>query len=293
MQWLQLKINCTQHIVMQLEELLLEAGAAAITLQDAKDEPLLEPEIGTTPLWQHVQMIGLFDNAIDANAVTDFLKKHWQFSETFNYEWQTIADQNWERSWMDNFHAMRFGKQLWICPSWEKCPDPDGIAISLDPGLAFGTGTHATTALCLQWLDANPPQEQLIIDYGCGSGILAIAAIKLGARCVFAIDNDPQALEATRLNAERNIITSQQLVTEFPSFTPLILADLILANILAKPLIELAPKFSSLIKPQGKIVLSGILENQIAEVIAAYKNDFDIVETTMLEEWVRVVGIKK
>jgi ribosomal protein L11 methyltransferase len=198
-----------------------------------------------------------------------------------------LPDQNWTRVWMDQFQPMRFGQRLWICPSGHEIPDPTAINILLDPGLAFGTGTHPTTRLCLEWLEAHPPKEELVIDYGCGSGILSLAAKKLGASLVFAVDHDPQALQSTRDNSEKNGFTAKDIVPVLPNDLKLHKkADLIMANILANPLMELAPTFSELIRPKGLIVLSGILETQCEDVFKHYLPFFELVEVSKQEGWI-------
>ncbi len=203
---------------------------------------------------------------------------------------QSLAEQNWESTWMADFHPMQFGKRLWVIPS-HHANRLEPFQVRLDPGLAFGTGKHPTTALCLQWLDEHINGGELLIDFGCGSGILGIAALKLGAKKVYAIDHDPQALQATRLNAEKNHLT--QIITMQPENLSSIKADIVIANILANPLIELSDYLGSLLTLGGKIILSGVLVSQVEKVIAAYTNKIDIIAVTHLEEWARIDGIKK
>jgi ribosomal protein L11 methyltransferase len=204
-----------------------------------------------------------------------------------SYRIEAIEDKDWVREWMDNFHPMCFGEKLWICPSWHQPPKPDAINILLDPGLAFGTGTHPTTALCLNWLDQADLEDKTVIDYGCGSGILAIAAALLGAKKVIGVDTDPQALEATQANAERNNV---QIATYLPQDCPNERADVVLANILAGPLQALAPTLASLSRPNADIILSGILEGQADTVSMSYQSLFTMQAPTQKEEWVRLVG---
>jgi ribosomal protein L11 methyltransferase len=192
---------------------------------------------------------------------------------------------------MDGYAPMQFGTRLWIVPTGFDAPDPDGVNLLLDPGLAFGTGTHPTTALCLEWLDAHPPVDQVVIDYGCGSGILGIAALKLGAREVWAVDNDPQALVATLDNAQRNAVAAQ-VKPVMPGDLPAMHADLLLANILANPLIELAPRFADFVRPGAALVLSGILAEQADSVSAAYGDRFTLQPPAQREDWVRIVGVR-
>lgn len=291
MSWQQLTFSTTAQAAEQLNELLLETEALAVTLQDAADEPIFEPALGTTPLWGQTELVALFSVEEDLQQIIRQLQA--VFGQLPPYQISRVAEQNWERAWMDEFKPMQFGQHLWICPSWCEPVDPSAVNLLLDPGLAFGTGTHPTTRLCLEWLDANPPMDSQVIDYGCGSGVLALAALKLGAKITYAIDNDPQALLATEDNTKRNQINPLQLKTLSPEQTIAAAADLLLANILAQPLIELAEKFASLIKPQGTIVLSGILQEQADKVSQAYQPWFTLQKATQLDEWVRLVGIRK
>lgn len=293
MTWQQLKIQTTAEYAESIHAFLDLLDAVAIAYEDAADQPLLEPAPNTTPLWDHVIIKSLFKPGIDLQHVINFLQKNLGEAVLSNYQIETLPDQAWERVWLKDFHPMQFGNHLWICPSVMTPPDPNAINIILDPGLAFGTGTHPTTALCLEWLDANPPANQIVIDYGCGSGILAIAALKLGAREVWAIDHDPQALEATYINAERNQVDLTKLRIFLPEEIAAIEADLLIANILTNPLIELANKFAHLIKEKGNVVLTGILEDQTEMIKQAYQSWLTIKDITKKEEWIRVHGIKK
>jgi len=293
MPWLQLNIQTTAEYTDSINTYLNLLGAVAITLQDAADQPLLEPELNTTPLWDQVNILSLFNPDISIDKIIAFIKTQLSNNAIRSYHTELLAEKNWERAWLKDFHAMKFGKNLWICPSVETPVDPNAVNIILDPGLAFGTGTHPTTALCLEWLDANPPQNQTVIDYGCGSGILAIAALKLGAQEVWAIDHDEQALIATRDNAERNQINLNQLQIALPKQLPKLQADLLIANIIANPLIELAPYFAQLIKPHGKIVLSGILKSQTDDIKQAYAEWFTIKNIAEKDEWIRIEGVRE
>ena len=195
--WVQLRFQINKNEAEQLEDALLAAGAVAVTFEDQKDEPLLEPGVGETPLWQHLTVAGLFEASLDTDAVIGILKGQWPNDTPPDYQLEIIEDKDWEREWMTHYEPMRFGKRLWVCPSWIEQPDPKATNLMLDPGLAFGTGTHPTTALCLEWLDGQDLQGKTVLDFGCGSGILGIAALLLGAKQVIAIDNDPQALDST------------------------------------------------------------------------------------------------
>src|SRR5690606_25394554 len=205
---------------------------------------------------------------------------------------EEIADQDWERSWMDNFKPMRFGRRLWIVPSWHEAPEPDAVNLLLDPGLAFGTGTHPTTALCLEWLDSQGLDGLQVIDFGCGSGILAIAALLLGADRVTGTDIDPQALEASRDNAQRNQLADERLPLYLPADMPAEPADILVANILAGPLVSLAPQLTGLVKPGGRIALSGILAEQTEEILAAYRDAFELDPVADKDGWLRVSGVR-
>lgn len=294
MSWLKLNIQTTQDYAEQIQTFLSLFGAIAVTYEDAQDEPLFEPLPSTTPLWQQVCVASLFAADIDSNQIINFLRSQLGEQAIQNHHITWLEDQDWERAWLEGFQPKRFGERLWVCPSVYDPPQPDAINIILDPGLAFGTGTHPTTALCLEWLDAHPPEQQTVIDYGCGSGILAIAAIKLGAQQVWAVDHDPLALEATQENATRNNIDPTKLKICSPADLPALQADILLANILANILIELAPNIASLVKPQGKCLLSGILIDQAKPVMQAYQNSF-LVDTTpyIREDWIALEFTRK
>jgi ribosomal protein L11 methyltransferase len=273
----------------QLSELLNDAGALAVTLQDAENEPLYEPLPGTTPLWAHTQVISLFNSRQDLN---DALGRVTGALGDMPYRIETLADKDWVREGMDSFQPLQFGDRLWVCPGWCTPPDPRAVNLLLDPGLAFGTGTHATTALCLEWLSEADVQRRTVIDYGCGSGILAIAAAKLGAHAIWAVDHDVQALQATRANAARNGM-AELIHVGTPNLPPACQADILLANILAHPLIELAPCFATLVKRPGNIVLSGILVDQAEQVCHAYRPYFDVSPPVQRDGWVRLDGTRK
>lgn len=293
MAWLQVILKTSESKAEILSECLMNAGAAAVTFQDAEDRPIFEPAPGTTPLWKTLFVIGLFDAENDLVSVKRFLKSNVDPDTFSTLQIDPLEDKNWSLTWMEHFHPMRFGQKLWICPSWHEPLAPNDINIMLDPGLAFGTGTHPTTHLCLEWLDSNPPQNAHIIDYGCGSGILSIAAIMLGAAHVYAIDNDPQALTSTKLNAEKNAIKDDTLTIGLPNLKINKKADLILANILANTLVELLPTFLDNLNATGKIVLSGLLENQIELIRQNYEPYFKIIEIAKYEEWALIYAIKK
>ena len=287
MAWIQFIFSSTPDGADPLSDRLSECGANAVTFQDNADQPIYEPEIGSTPLWQATNVIALFEADSDTENIVVKLTQLMAPEAIPPYRIEAVEDKDWVREWMDNFHPMCFGKQLWICPSWHEPPNPNAINILLDPGLAFGTGTHPTTALCLNWLDRAQVKDKVVIDYGCGSGILAIAAALLGAKQVIGVDIDPQALEATQANAERNGVVIE---TFLPAVCPDITADLVIANILAGPLQTLAPTLIALSKPRADIILSGILESQASSVSDAYQTTFEMEASVLKDEWVRLVG---
>lgn len=289
MPWLQLTFYSTKDKAEALADLLSETGASAVTMQDAADQPLYEPPPGATPLWQLTNVVGLFEEDTDSEAMLRQLKSAWP-GEFPDYRSEVLEDQDWERAWMDEFKPMRFGERLWIVPSWHEPPEGDTVNILLDPGLAFGTGTHPTTRLCLEWLDGHEIQGKSVIDYGCGSGILALAAALLGAASVIGVDNDPQALVATLDNAQRNGVNIRVYL---PKEAPTEPVDILLANILAGPLIELAPRLAALVKPGGAIALSGILPEQAASVSAAYQEWFAMAPAVEQDGWIRLEGVKR
>ena len=278
--------------VQALGDMLTGNGAQAVTFLDAKDTPLYELQPGEVLLWPDTQVIGLFSASDDMQAIIDRLAKSKLLQDEFVYVLDPLEDKDWEREWMDNFHAMKFGTRLWVCPSWREIPEPDAVNVMLDPGLAFGTGTHATTALCLRWLDSLDLTGQRIVDFGCGSGILGIAALKLGAKDLLALDIDPQALVTTRENAERNNVAERLQVT-LPQDEPTYQANIVLANILAAPLRELCDVISSYCVAGGKIILSGILVEQAQGIAALYSANFDITAIVEDGDWASISGIKR
>lgn len=289
MPWLQLTFETTPDDAEQFSDLLSEAGANAVTFLDSADQPLYEPPVGETPLWSLTRIIGLFDATADMPAVLEYVTKAISPKPLPDHRISPLEDKDWEREWMDNFKPMPFGKRLWIVPSWTEAPQPEAINILLDPGLAFGTGTHPTTDLCLQWLDAHGAEHDEVIDYGCGSGILAVAAAKLGAGHVWGVDNDPQALIATNDNAEKNSVAGK-IEAVLPNGLPDLQTPLLLANILAQPLMEFAQRFATHVTSGGHIVLSGILAEQAELVAACYTPWFTMETPVYKDEWVRLSG---
>ncbi|NRP09437.1 MULTISPECIES: 50S ribosomal protein L11 methyltransferase [unclassified Marinobacterium] len=296
MPWLQIKVVTNPDIAEFYEDLLLEAGCAAVTFEDAKDQPIFEPELGTTPLWGTTVITGLFAAEHDLESTLTFLneqKLSVKGGDTIQFKAEILEDKDWEREWMTHYHPMQFGSHFWVCPSWIEVPDANAVNLMLDPGLAFGTGTHPTTALCLEWLASEPLQNRSVIDYGCGSGILGIAAILLGASAVSGVDIDPQALTATQDNLVRNGLDKERLPVFFPESFESEAVDLVIANILAGPLKELAPTLAELVKSGGQLILSGLLIEQADELIGTYSEWFDMEPPSTKEEWVRLTGRKR
>ncbi|MCX4192600.1 50S ribosomal protein L11 methyltransferase [Methylophaga sp. OBS1] len=287
MAWVQFICHTAPDSAEALSEALSECGAAAVTFEDDADQPIYEPDPGETPLWADTRLTALFDAETSEQSVLDMLTT--LLPEVPRFRVEAVEDKDWEREWMANFQPIQFGDRLWIVPSWHKAPDEQAVNILLDPGLAFGTGTHATTALCLNWLDQADLKGKFVIDYGCGSGILAIAAALLGAERVIGVDTDPQALEATRENARRNGV---EIEAYLPGNCPDEPCDLLLANILAGPLQNLAPRFANLCKPDTQLVLSGILQSQADEVAESYAPWFTMQPAVSREDWVRLTGVR-
>ena len=256
------------------ESLCLALGAAAVTFADARDDPVLEPLPGEMRLWPATRLTALFLAAPEPDAVAAAVASALDLPRG-SVSAAVLPERVWEREWLKDFHAMRFGERLWICPRHERVAQPDAVTVTLDPGLAFGTGTHPSTALCLECLDRHPPRGERVIDYGCGSGVLALAAAKLGAREVHCFDIDPQALTATGENALANGVDVLVRVHEHARTLPAGV-DLLLANILSGPLCALVPAFASLVRPGGIAVLAGLMRHEVADVTAAYAACFDV-----------------
>lgn len=301
MPWLQLKAHIAPEQADILEELLLAEGASAITLQDAHDDPVFEPERGTTPLWHDTILTGLYDDLEGIEAMLERVYQAWAAEVPDEpcpeIEFELLADRDWEREWMGGFQPLRMGSRLWIVPSWHDAPDPDAVNLLLDPGLAFGTGTHPTTALCLEWLDglaaAGTLEGRDMLDVGCGSGILAIAALKLGAARATGTDIDPQALLASRDNAERNAIEAARLELLYPEQLESRPFPVVTANILAGPLVELAATIAGHVAPGGHLALSGILATQAEEVLDAYRDQGLIMDDPAERDgWIRLSGYR-
>ena len=293
MAWWQLSIQCKAAELEQVEDLLLEFGALSISLADAKDEPLYEPLPGHTPVWQDSIVTGMFDSSHHPEQLHQSLSERLPEHLLSSLRQSQLEDQDWLQAYRDHYHPIQCADKLWIVPSWHQAPDPSAVNIILDPGLAFGTGGHPTTALCLAWLAENNIKSLSVIDYGCGSGILAIAACKLGANQVLGTDIDPQALDASRQNAQRNNITPEQFPLYLPGQMDKTSVDLLIANILSGPLVQLSDTLASLVKPGGKILLSGILSLQADAIQLAYQPFFELDPISAKEDWISVSGTRK
>ncbi len=294
MPWWQLTVQCTKDELEYTENQLLELGALSISISDAFDEPLYEPLPGEQPLWSHSRITGLFDQNQTLEELYDALVARLPEHQVTNIKKELLEDQQWERVFLDRYTPIPFGKNIWVCPSWHEPPQADACNIILDPGIAFGTGSHPTTALCLEFLDQFPPTNKSVMDYGCGSGILAIAAHKLGASEVHCIDIDPQALEATRLNFIRNHIDPQQISIQLPDLNRKpVVVDYLMANILSGPLIQLEPLFNQMTHPGSQLLLSGILDTQADAIMQAYSQHFELDKVIIQDQWCRVSGLKR
>ena len=291
MAWLQISVEVPGDQAEMISEAFSAIGALSVTVLDAGDEPLLEPAPGETPLWSDTRIIALFDAAQDAAGLKQQLQSVLDIPVPDLFS-EPLVDRDWSNTWRDTFGTMQFGERLWVCPVGESPQESGAVVVHMDPGMAFGTGTHATTAMCLHWLGRHPPLDQRVLDYGCGSGILAIAAHKLGAADVTAVDIDPQALLATEENARRNDCGSAIEVLH-PDRLEFQAVDLLIANILANPLIELADDFSRRLMPGGRIILTGILAEQAEAVMAVYREAFDLCEPVHQEEWVLLEGVRR
>ncbi|RUA05539.1 MAG: 50S ribosomal protein L11 methyltransferase [Gammaproteobacteria bacterium] len=292
MDWMQLTLKTSKQQADFVSEVLMGLDSVSVTFSDTFDDAIFEPELGTTPLWQNVTITALFSIGTNEAHVKEMLKQICGINEA---SFVLLKDRIWEDECKKDFHAMQFGEHLWVCPSWEdnaQLPD-DAVIIDMDPGLAFGTGTHQTTDLCLQYLDENPPINKTLIDYGSGTGILAIAAIKLGAKQATCTDNDPQAVTATQSNVNNNHQASKITVLHTDDEGQLEKVDLMVANILAKPLVGLCEHLSGLVKTGGQIVLSGILHEQVEMILEAYGEYFSDLIVVKKEDWCRVNGVRK
>lgn len=293
MSWLQVSITTGKSTAGSVENILIRSGSLSVTLKDAADEPILEPDIGTTPLWNNAVITGLFESSTEQKTLIDSIRS--QLPDNCQMVTETLDDQDWTRSWMENYKSMQFGERLWVCPWHIDPPDSSAINLRLDPGLAFGTGTHPTTALCLKWLDKNITRQDKLLDYGCGSGILAIAALLLGVKSSDCVDIDEQAIIATLENARANNVISRIDTSSAKQFKNRLQNqkyDVVIANILSDPLIELAPVLQAQVKKEGDIVLSGILQEQAEQTRTTYARYFEMSDIKVEQDWVLLHGRK-
>ena len=296
MQWRQFVMNLDKLDPAVVEDLLLAAGACSVTLTDAGDDPVLEPGPGETPLWASTRITGLFEGDADLDDLPARLQQALDIPALPAWRLEDLADRAWEREWLRDFGPMRFGRRLWICPSGSDVTDAEAVVVHLDPGLAFGTGTHPTTALCLEWLDGLALQGKAMLDYGCGSGVLAIAALKLGCERALAMDIDPQAVIATRRNAADNGVAGRLQVLGSPAAISGRF-EVVVANILAGPLVEFADSITSTLADRGMLALSGVLCEQATDVMAAYAPWIEFDEPVFREQdgqvWSRLTGTRR
>jgi ribosomal protein L11 methyltransferase len=291
MDWLQISFQIEKAQADFISEVLTGLGSLSITYSDTLDDAIYEPPVGETPLWDNVTVNALF--SIDVNQ-EDIEASIFEICNVNALTSFILKDRVWEDECKKDFHSMKFGENLWVCPSWESQAEipSNAIIINMDPGLAFGTGSHQTTSLCLEYLDNNPPKNIDVIDFGCGTGILSIAAAKLGASRVLAIDNDPQAI----ISSKDNIINNQceRIIKTIHSKDEIDFegCDLLIANILTNPLIKLAPTFAALVDPDGVLLLSGILKKQVDRVVGCYSEYFTNLEVSNIDEWYRVTGTR-
>ncbi len=285
MHWKKITVEATADSLDVLETRLWNLGAVSVTVTDSNDNPIFEPGPGETPLWSAMDVSGLFEQDRDHDQLEQQIEES-GYKVLFTEE---LSDRLWEREWLSRFHPMQFGRRLWVVPSDMEIENSDAVVVNLDPGLAFGTGSHATTRLCLEWLDSHDLQGKRVIDYGSGSGILGIAALRLGADEVWAVDNDPQALTATRDNAMKNNVGHKLRAGSPDSFNfngaDFEEADLVIANILAQPLIDLSGLLVSLLKKDGDLLLSGIMVSQQSWVESAYAGKIRFVQRRNDDGW--------
>ena len=299
MPFLELSLPVREAEHARVEHALEDVGAFSVTMMDAHaeapdEQAIFEPGVGEQPLWREMTVTALFAAGTRPQAVLDALEAFDDGIDLREARFREVEDQDWERAWMDQYRPMRFGERLWITPWNLDPPDAgeDAVVVRLDPGLAFGTGTHPTTALCLEWLDGLDLHEQDVLDFGCGSGILAIAALKLGARRALGVDNDPQALAASADNAQRNGVGGRFDVV-LPQDEPDARYPVVVANILASALDALAPLLAQRTRPGGRIALSGILAGQEPELLLRYAEWFDGLQATQREDWIRIDGRRR
>ena len=291
MDWLQISFQIEKSQADLISEVLTGLGSLSITYSDTLDDAIYEPPVGQTPLWDNITVNALFSMDVNKEDIEASIFEICNVSALTSF---ILKDRVWEDECKKDFHSMKFGENIWVCPSWESQAElpSDAIIINMDPGLAFGTGSHQTTSLCLEYLDANPPKNIDVIDFGCGTGILAIAAAKLGASRVLAIDIDPQAIISSKDNVINNQCESIIKTIHSEDEIDFVGCDLLIANILTNPLIKLAPTFAALVNPDGELLLSGILKKQVDRVVSCYSEYFTNLEVSNIDEWYRVTGTR-
>lgn len=292
MPWHQITVITNEDLAPQLADFFDNLGAVSVTYMDAEDEPVYEPAIGETKIWSNTEVIALYELDADPELIRASVYTQFKAEQLRNWRYEAVEDQEWERAWMEHYHPMKFADKLWVCPTDQEQYEAGTVCLTLDPGLAFGTGTHPTTALCLEWLASHDLAGKTVIDYGCGSGILAVAAVLLNAKEAHAVDIDPQAITATQSNALKNKVQDKIACYLPEQFIPF-QADIVLANILAKPLIDMAEQISNLVAPGGQLVLSGILHEQAESVMDPYRQYIIFSAPVQQEDWIRLEGIKR
>lgn len=298
MSWTEIVIEVERDHAEALSDALMDAGALSVSVEDADEgteaeqplfgEPGMEPKEAA---WEHSRVVALVPADADHAAVVAEAAAAIELAAAPSYTIRPVEEQDWVRLTQSQFDPIHIGKNIWVVPSWHDAPDPNGLVLELDPGLAFGTGSHPTTRLCMEWLEANAPEGLSVLDYGCGSGILAMVAKKLGAARVLGVDIDPQAIESARYNSERNHCDiAYFLPEEFADPSHPQIFDVVVANILSSPLKLMAPMLSSKVAPGGRLVLSGILVRQADEVAAAYAPFIKMTVWAEHEGWVVLSG---
>jgi ribosomal protein L11 methyltransferase len=291
MQWCQFVMNLETLPADRVEEVFQRHGAQAVTFTDAGEDAILEPEPGETPLWRQARITGLFSANADVDGLRADILRSLELEALPDNHVEVLEDRAWEREWLRDFHPMQFGKRLWVCPGDFSIAADDAVIVHLDPGLAFGSGTHPTTALCLEWLEGLDLTDRRVLDFGCGSGILSIAALLLGAATATGLDIDPQAITASRQNALRNGV-DDKLVTTVDVAGLEGEYDVVVANILAAPLIRNARTICKHLGSGGRIALSGILDNQAEAVTAAYREWIVFEPPAVRSPWKRLTGTR-
>lgn len=290
MNWIELHLQVPEQLVEPSEDLLLSLGALSVTLTDNANQPILEPELGTQPVWEKTRVIGLFESNVDTELLLSLLRQSLPDDQA-QAEWRHLDEKVWEREWLKHFQPLQINESFWV--NTERVDEPGATTLLLDPGLAFGTGTHPTTRLCLEWLAEKNLSGKQVVDLGCGSGILAIAALLRNAEHLWCLDIDPQALTATRNNMERNGIdhTRYHIATSLEEVPER--AQVFIANILAGPLVAFAEQVARNTEPGAELCLSGILQEQADEVCRAYETYFEELQIKSRDEWVSIAGIRR